>query len=423
MLDILSFLYKIGKDIKEHLEWEEKEKLVSMDWVEKSGLKNEVESNNVFLRWTKPEKIESRLLDGYIIFYEIDKRNRIRHRIILRDGSVLMAKLRETDEPTQNISDIPISKSDNKYLFGHLPSVKPKTDSFYGNAHLALSENITISDSVSGFVIKPNKEIVFEDDIRDIKSELSSALKQLETTNQNEIDSSSDFLNRVGQDTKRAFLDGHPFFETFLKNQKLEAFILTSDIRKSTVLMQNCITEEDFADFINALISELSDIAKNHFGIYGNFTGDGMLAFFPETFAGNDAGYYCLQTSIKCHESFNRIYKKYAPKFKKVLVETGLGIGIDFGKITLSTLVKSINIIGDPVVTAYRLSGAPAGKTYINNQAFQKLNEKYRGRLKTKKTIVNITGVGKCEVHSLEHFDEVKQIEKPEWLKHDSNHF
>lgn len=92
MFEYLGLLYVWGKDLKKYLEWKGETKLVSSDWLEKSGFKKEAENNGISLRWSKPEKIESRLLDGYEIMYEVDNSERVRRKLVLKDGLILIGK-------------------------------------------------------------------------------------------------------------------------------------------------------------------------------------------------------------------------------------------------------------------------------------------------------------------------------------------
>lgn len=92
MFEFLGLLYDLAKDLKDFLKWEEEEKLVSMDWVEKSGFGKEAEKNGITLRWSRPDKVVSRVLDGYEVMHEIDKSKRVRRKLILKDGAVLIGK-------------------------------------------------------------------------------------------------------------------------------------------------------------------------------------------------------------------------------------------------------------------------------------------------------------------------------------------
>ncbi|MBK7899476.1 MAG: hypothetical protein KA603_10330 [Azonexus sp.] len=90
MIDILGFAYTVAKDINEYLKWTEEEKLVDFSWPEKSGLKASYEANGYSIAFVRPDRIASLQLDGTEIVYEIDKRKRIKRRVVLRDGLVLV---------------------------------------------------------------------------------------------------------------------------------------------------------------------------------------------------------------------------------------------------------------------------------------------------------------------------------------------
>ena len=89
MFEYLGLLYNLAKDLKDYREWEEQTKLVEPNWVEKSGLGKIAEKHGITLRWSK---VESRLLDRYEIMYEVDKVKRVRRKIVLKDGAVLIGK-------------------------------------------------------------------------------------------------------------------------------------------------------------------------------------------------------------------------------------------------------------------------------------------------------------------------------------------
>lgn len=92
MLEWLGFIYGIAKDLKDYLEFEETDKLVAPDWIKKSGFAEKWSDKGYKLRWERPDKIESRRLEGWEVLYEVDKIKRLRRRIVLRDGMVLIGK-------------------------------------------------------------------------------------------------------------------------------------------------------------------------------------------------------------------------------------------------------------------------------------------------------------------------------------------
>jgi hypothetical protein len=94
MIEWLGFLYGIAKDLKDYLEYEEGDKLVDMNWIEKSGFHQKCKEKGYELRWSRSDKVETGILEGWEVLYEVDKIKRIRRRIVLRDGMVLIGKLR-----------------------------------------------------------------------------------------------------------------------------------------------------------------------------------------------------------------------------------------------------------------------------------------------------------------------------------------
>ena len=64
--------------------------------------------------------------------------------------------------------------------------------------------------------------------------------------------------------------------------------------------------------------------------------------------------------------------------FSAVICETGLGIGIDYGKANITKINRDITVVGEPVVYACRFSGAPACETLLNQSAFDLARERYK---------------------------------------------
>lgn len=105
MIEYLGLLYTIGKDIKAYLSWNEETKIVDFQWIEKSGFKAKAENEGFQLYWSSPEKVPTRLLNGYEIVYEIDKSNKVKHRLELKDGSVLIGKRKKNNLSVSNQSN------------------------------------------------------------------------------------------------------------------------------------------------------------------------------------------------------------------------------------------------------------------------------------------------------------------------------
>ena len=125
-------------------------------------------------------------------------------------------------------------------------------------------------------------------------------------------------------------------FKKWLEDETIgpkDAFVMSIDIRRSTELMLKAREPDLFASFITNLCDGLKKIILDEFGIFDKFTGDGVLAFFPEFFSGEDAGYRIISAASKSHAFFDEHYKKCRHCFSTVLKETGLGIGIDYGSV------------------------------------------------------------------------------------------
>src|ERR1700730_4336105 len=88
-----------------------------------------------------------------------------------------------------------------------------------------------------------------------------------------------------------------------------------------------------FAQFITTLARQLRNEVLENYGIFDKFTGDGILAFFPEFYSGSDAGYFALRAAPTCHKVFASHYEKHRHCFISVLKELGLGIGLDYGQV------------------------------------------------------------------------------------------
>jgi len=91
-IEAFGVLYDIGKDIVGVFAWKEETKLVDMQWVEKSGFDKYAAEKGYTLRWTNPDKVESRKLEGYDVMFEVNSDEHVRYKLMLEGGQVLMGK-------------------------------------------------------------------------------------------------------------------------------------------------------------------------------------------------------------------------------------------------------------------------------------------------------------------------------------------
>jgi len=188
-----------------------------------------------------------------------------------------------------------------------------------------------------------------------------------------------------------------------------EMTVISIDIRKSQELMRRANSQDEYAVFISALTKKLKAIIIDNYGKFDKFLGDGILAYFPASYSGKDGILHCCRASQKCHELFDSFYKDNYAIFSTAL-DTGLGIGIDYGNVNIN---EDQEIIGLPVNGACRLSSAPAGKTYLNINAH---NEMVKRGMSLKETKMEAKNEGTVIVYELGLINE-KDISIPDWAK------
>ncbi len=92
MFELAGLAYDLVKDLAKYLEWKEEDKLVDFRWPEYSGFSAKVAEAGKSVFWSKPDLVQRRMHEGCELAYEVDKGKRVRRRIVLRDGLVLMSK-------------------------------------------------------------------------------------------------------------------------------------------------------------------------------------------------------------------------------------------------------------------------------------------------------------------------------------------
>ena len=144
--------------------------------------------------------------------------------------------------------------------------------------------------------------------------------------------------------------------------------IVASDIRRSTMLMEQAKTTEGFATFLKELNSDIYLEATRCGGVFEKFTGDGALCFFLDELCGKSALKNALIFSHNLAGIFSKNYERHHATFH-TRYESGMGVGIDYGNFSIKVINGNLNIIGQPVVYACRLSSGLPGTVIVNNQA------------------------------------------------------
>ncbi|WP_152663109.1 hypothetical protein [Arsukibacterium ikkense] len=112
---------------------------------------------------------------------------------------------------------------------------------------------------------------------------------------------------------------------------------------------------------------------------------------------------------------FYERYKEHRSSFTTVLKNVGLGVGIDFGNVHLLNIAGALTVVGQPVVYACRMGGAPAGETYLNQPAYEEIAEKYSGATIIDETTINIKAEGELLAYSTKLNGKHVKIQVPEW--------
>lgn len=222
-------------------------------------------------------------------------------------------------------------------------------------------------------------------------------------------------LTRLPKNSQEKVKD-EKFLDIFKMDASQEAVVVSIDIRDSTQLMLNAKKPELFAEFIRDVTAKIFEIIKENYGISDKFTGDGLLCFFPKEYSGDDAIYYALKASAAAHKLFEREYKKHYDKFSVVKADVGLGIGIDSGEVYFTPICQEPTIVGIPVVYACRLSAAPAYHTYLNQPAYELVQQKYRNLYTFENKTISFKDQGPMIAYDVNlNFDAINP-QKPNWI-------
>lgn len=227
------------------------------------------------------------------------------------------------------------------------------------------------------------------------------------------------YMSRVQKNAGEKMLSDENFAKEFLEKNEFNAVVLSLDIRRSTELMLKAESPQMYAEFINTLTEELTESVKERFGIYDKFTGDGLLAFFPDFYSGEQAILHVLQCADDCHKIFEAVFSCYRNRFAIGGMPTGLGIGIDCGGVFKAGIELEYTVVGKPVVYACRLSGAPANHTYLTPAAAYILKSMNTAAFSVQKTTIEIKHEGLAEVYDVAPSSELAlsslSVEAPAW--------
>lgn len=259
------------------------------------------------------------------------------------------------------------------------------------------------------------------EDIRGLSKDRDDSRKKIEDLERQRQDllkneNLNHLINRVNEEGVKKLRESKDFQNKFDMGNTYNMVVLSLDIRRSTELMLKSKSPTLYAQFITSLCIKLSAIIKNNYGVLDRFTGDGILAFFPDFYSGSDMIYYALKSAYECHEYFNVHYKSSRNCFITVFREVGLGIGIDYGEAYLANVNNELTIVGTPVVYACRMSGAKYGETLLNQTAFELLSEKYSKFFEYSETDIDIKNEGSALAYKVNFNFRAVEVSKPDWV-------
>ena len=215
--------------------------------------------------------------------------------------------------------------------------------------------------------------------------------------------------------------DSDDFRDLFLSSSRRAGFVMSVDIRRSTDLMLKAREPGRFADFICRLCGELATVVLDNYGVFDQFTGDGVLAFFPDFYSGPDSGYYAVTAAQTCHDVFSTHYRESRSTFFSVLQDAGLGVGIDYGEFSLVQVPTRITVVGPPVVYACRMAGGPAGHTLLNQPAYEQISERYGAQFSFDETELSLKHDGPTLAYRLRGTGQSYKPSQPDWRKGDDH--
>lgn len=284
------------------------------------------------------------------------------------------------------------------------------------------------------------KKIDLENDINQLKRQLNETTKKLREEQSQKKEAKEEkekvqrlleelnakqkinhILPRICEEAGAKLFTDDKFKNKFNDKHSYDTVVLSIDIRRSTELMLKARKPELFSKFITELSEKLSKIIIGNYGIFDKFTGDGILAFFPKFYSGEKAIVRALKAAEECHKVFSEHYSKSRDCFNVFIKDVGLGIGVDYGNVTLVNTNNELTVVGIPVVYACRMSGAKAGETLLNQPAKEELEKQYKNNLKVIESEIDIKNEGRALAYKVEFISKIELKDDFDWMKEDNS--
>ena len=135
----------------------------------------------------------------------------------------------------------------------------------------------------------------------------------------------------------------------------VEMSIMFSDIRSFTLISERLSPEENFS-FVNAYLSRMGPIIRNHRGYIDKFMGDGLMALFPNHPGDAIMSAVTMQQELHAYNEMARETGQH---------EINIGIGLNTGNMMLGTLGEANRMEGSVISDAVNLASRLEGLTKI----------------------------------------------------------
>lgn len=267
---------------------------------------------------------------------------------------------------------------------------------------------------------KRNRELISAIENKDLLAdEKNKKIEELERNNKKILEDIKliHITSRIHNLASKKLLEDTNFRENFSSNNEFEGSVISIDIRRSTDLMLESRSSAEYSEFIFELTRLLKECIIRNFGIFDKFTGDGILAFFPKFYSGEQSILFALRAAKEAHVIFDSIYKEHRKSFNIVLTDVGLGVGIDFGKVNIYQTNSELSIVGKPVVYACRYSSTHAFSTLNNHGVIIELEKLIPKEFYvSSERIIQVKNKGNCLGFDIEIDWKKINFTDPEWL-------
>lgn len=164
-----------------------------------------------------------------------------------------------------------------------------------------------------------------------------------------------------------------------------DVYILTADIRKSTLLMKEAVRPEVHARILDDFIKESKSRVLTDGGWFDKFTGDGFIAYwlFPPGRGFDQTAFRPLQFADFVVRTFDRHLTRFRRNSRNVPTGVGVSVGLDAGPAHLVVVGGDLTVVGAPIVGARRMVEAADASQVLANVhlgEFLEYREKLGGR-------------------------------------------